>query len=72
MKNPDKVLALIEDVGILSKSSEPRRIYFCYKVCEGSREIVYKYNLKKRPFLGTTSMDPEIALISANMAHVCT
>jgi tRNA (guanine10-N2)-methyltransferase len=70
MKNPDKVLCLIEDVGI-RKGAEPRRIYFGDSVGEGNRDLVYKYNLKKRPFLGTTTMDPELALLSANMGKVC-
>eukprot|EP00026_Physarum_polycephalum_P008318 Phypoly_transcript_08400.p1 GENE.Phypoly_transcript_08400~~Phypoly_transcript_08400.p1 ORF type:complete len:501 (+),score=85.46 Phypoly_transcript_08400:219-1505(+) len=66
MKNPDKVLCLIEDVGI-RKGGEPRRVYFGDSVCEGNRDLIFKYNLKKRPFLGTTTMDPELSLISANM-----
>jgi len=67
MKNSDKVLCLIEDVGI-RKGAEPRQIYFGDVVCEGNRDVVYKFNLKQRPFLGTTTMDPELSLISANMA----
>lgn len=69
MKNPEKRLCIIEDVGILRKSTDnPRRVYFGEIVGEGSRDLIFKYNLKKRPFLGTTSMDPELSLISANMA----
>ena len=71
MKNPDKVLCLIEDVGIRKCDVDPKRIYFGDTVCEGNRDLIFRYNLKKRPFLGTTTMDPELSLISANMAKVC-
>lgn len=35
-----------------------------------SQEVMGKYTLKKRKFLGPTSMDAELSLIMANMAKV--
>lgn len=32
--------------------------------------MIDKFNLKKRKYLGTTSMDAELSLISANQARV--
>lgn len=34
------------------------------------REIIDKYRLRRRPYLGTTSMDPELSFIMANMVQV--
>lgn len=48
--------------------SELRETY--PQIAESARSMVDVYSLKKREFLGTTSMDAELALISANMAEV--
>lgn len=48
---------------------EPRRLYFARWIANGSRDVVDKYDLKKRKYISTTSMDAELSLISANMAH---
>ncbi|CAO3586508.1 unnamed protein product [Absidia cylindrospora] len=37
-------------------------------VASGSRDLVQKYNLKKRHYLGTTLMDAELSLVMANQA----
>lgn len=34
----------------------------------GARALCYKYDLKKRGYISTTSMDSELALVTANMA----
>ena len=46
----------------------PRCLYLGRKVCESSRHLIEKHDLKKRPYISTTSMDAELALISANLA----
>ncbi|CAN0492331.1 unnamed protein product, partial [Laminaria digitata] len=43
-------------------------VYFGRQVAEGNREAVTAFDLKKRPYLGPTSMDNELALVMANMA----
>lgn len=46
-----------------------KRVYFGILVAEGiGSKVVSKYDLKKRPYVGTTSMDAELSLISANQA----
>lgn len=42
-------------------------VYFGREVAEGNRELVAAFDLKKRPYLGPTSMDNELALVMANM-----
>lgn len=45
----------------------PTHVYFTQLVGETSRAVVDVYDLKKRPYIGTTSMDAELSLITANM-----
>lgn len=37
-------------------------------LASGNRALINKYNLKKREYLGTTSMDAELSLVMANQA----
>ncbi|SMQ46086.1 unnamed protein product [Zymoseptoria tritici ST99CH_3D7] len=66
MKNPDHQFTIFEDYGLNTKL--PHRLYFGRLVGESSRKVVAKYNLKKRKYIATTSMDAELSLITANMA----
>ena len=52
----------------LYKSASPRRLYLGRWVANGGREIIHKYDLKKRKYISTTSMDSELALITANLS----
>ncbi|CRG84866.1 NAD-dependent histone deacetylase SIR2 [Talaromyces islandicus] len=42
--------------------------FFGRLICQSSREMVGKYDLKKRKYIATTSMDAELSLVTANMA----
>ena len=46
------------------------RVYFCREVAQSARALVGKHELKKRRYLGPTSMDHELSLIMANVARV--
>lgn len=48
---------------------EPTQLYFGRWIAKGSREVAEYYDLKKRRYISTTSMDAELALITANMAQ---
>jgi tRNA (guanine10-N2)-methyltransferase len=70
LKHPEQVFWIVEDYGGPSSTRDtPQQIYFCRQVCESGRKAVDTYDLKKRRYLGPTSMDAELALIAANMAH---
>ena len=70
LKKPEQVFWIVEDYGGPSSTRDtPQQIYFCRQVCKSGRKAVDKYDLKKRRYLGPTSMDAELALIAANMAH---
>jgi tRNA G10 N-methylase Trm11 len=46
-----------------------RRVYFGKQVGTTSRHLMGDLSLKKRPYLGPTSLDPELALIMANLGR---
>jgi tRNA (guanine10-N2)-methyltransferase len=44
-------------------------VYIGRDLGEGRRDLVHKFSLKKRPFLGPTSTDAELAFLMANQAQ---
>ncbi|KIW12967.1 hypothetical protein PV08_08154 [Exophiala spinifera] len=49
-------------------NSSLRQIFLGRKIGESRRWLREKHDLKKRPYISTTSMDAELALLTANMA----
>lgn len=45
----------------------PDRFHFGRLLGRGARDMVSRFDLKKRPYISTTSMDSELALVTANM-----
>lgn len=73
MKNPDEVFTVLEDYEEThgkEPSEFPRQIWFGRYICDGSRRLMDDYDLKKRKYIGTTSFDAELALVSCNIALV--
>ncbi|KFY61008.1 hypothetical protein V496_05206 [Pseudogymnoascus sp. VKM F-4515 (FW-2607)] len=71
LKNPDMRFCVLEDWAFDAQahgSSTPQHLYLGRLVGTSQREIVGKYDLKKRKYISTTSMDAELALITANIA----
>ncbi|KFY22431.1 hypothetical protein V491_02810, partial [Pseudogymnoascus sp. VKM F-3775] len=71
LKNPDMRFCVLEDWAFDAQahgSSTPQHLYLGRLVGTSQREIVGKYDLKKRRYISTTSMDAELALITANIA----
>ncbi|GAD99370.1 RNA methylase family protein [Paecilomyces variotii No. 5] len=50
------------------RAGQLEKIYFGRWIASGSRDLVAKYDLKKRRYISTTSMDAELSLVTANMA----
>lgn len=46
---------------------EPQTVYLGRYLGDSERDIVTKYDLKKRKYISTTSMDSELALVTANI-----
>lgn len=71
MKNPDVVVCLFEEHAYRPRASDDVklvRLWMGRKVCDGPRELVDKFDLKKRAYIGTTSMESEVSLYMANQA----
>eukprot|EP00160_Parvularia_atlantis_P019763 Unigene7897_Nuclearia_a/m.24246 Unigene7897_Nuclearia_a/g.24246 ORF Unigene7897_Nuclearia_a/g.24246 Unigene7897_Nuclearia_a/m.24246 type:complete len:168 (-) Unigene7897_Nuclearia_a:756-1259(-) len=49
-------------------TAPPRRSLVTAKMCEGNRAAMDALALRRRPYLGTTAMDTELALLMANQA----
>lgn len=40
-------------------------------MAESGRSLINELSLKKRKFIGNTSMDPQLSLLMANLGKVC-
>ncbi|KAF4902238.1 tRNA (guanine(10)-N2)-methyltransferase [Colletotrichum viniferum] len=67
MKSPDIEFTLCEDWDLHGPA--PKRIYLARLLGTGARHLSLTYDLKKRGYISTTSMDSELALVTANLAH---
>ncbi|KAL8929878.1 MAG: hypothetical protein Q9208_001022 [Pyrenodesmia sp. 3 TL-2023] len=67
LKHPDQTFCIFEDCDWGVKT--PKRLYFGRLIAHSSRSIIGTYTLKKRKYLSTTSMDTELALVTANLTH---
>lgn len=67
MKNPDHQFIVFEEYDL--NGTEPKLLYLGRLVAESGRKAINKYNLKKRSYISTTSMDAELSLVTANLAH---
>lgn len=67
MKDPDLGFTIFEDWDL--HGAAPKRVYFARHVANGARHLSLAYDLKKRSYISTTSMDAELALVTANIAH---
>ncbi|KAJ3280091.1 hypothetical protein HK104_000910 [Borealophlyctis nickersoniae] len=73
LKDPDVTFVYFEDYGNHAEKGaptpeNPQRVFFGRLIASGNRKLVTKYDLKKREYLGITSMDAELSLVMANQA----
>ncbi|CUG89532.1 methyltransferase, putative [Bodo saltans] len=55
----------------VSISGELKRVYHAVSLFTGARShLMDFFSLKKRPYIGTTSMPPELTFLMSNFAHV--
>lgn len=66
MKTPEQTFRIFEEYDYGSKT--PKKIYFGRLVSGSQRQAVWEYSLKRRQYISTTSMDSELALLTANFA----
>ncbi|KAL6076172.1 tRNA (guanine(10)-N2)-methyltransferase [Balamuthia mandrillaris] len=71
LKNAQHSFWIMEELGHLpEEGSPPRMIYFGRQIALGARHLIEKFTLKKRGYLGTTSMSSEWSLLMANQGMV--
>lgn len=79
MKDPEFELSVFEEWLPLASASDGqtidsvagtslRRVFFGRKIGDSRRWLREKHDLKRRPYISTTSMDAELALLTVNMA----
>lgn len=72
LMKPEDIFAVIEEYSIhdFSKTKEPTRCWFGRLVAESlrSKNVIDKFNLKKRNYIGTTSFEAEMSLVACNIA----
>lgn len=74
LKNPEVVFTIIEEyfVSGQEKALAPNYLWFGREVQMSARSagVVEKYDLKCRKYIGTTSFDAELSLVSCNIGQV--
>ncbi|KAJ2947312.1 hypothetical protein O0L34_g17025 [Tuta absoluta] len=72
LNKPDVKLSYVEFYGSDPNNvpEQPYDLFFGKMVADGQRDLIQRYSLKKRQFIGNTSMDAQLAIIMANQAQV--
>ena len=65
MSHPDEEFVIFEDYDF--GSLEPKQLFVGRFVASSDRDAIVKYSLKTREYISTTSMDSELALVTANL-----
>lgn len=71
LTDPDEEFVLFEQwdfQAVTRNLPDPMKVHFGRFIANSQREIVRTFDLKKRGYISTTSMDSELALVTANMA----
>ncbi|KAI6244086.1 TRNA (guanine(10)-N2)-methyltransferase-like protein [Aphelenchoides fujianensis] len=68
LRNPDVEFSIVEQVD--AKTGEVQRSFFTRLVGHGQTELKSRYSLKERRYIGNSTMDPELALLQANLSGV--
>ncbi|KAG5519475.1 hypothetical protein PMAC_002102 [Pneumocystis sp. 'macacae'] len=66
MNNPEQIYAVLEEWQIDTQTL--LRVFLGRQLACSSRYLVGRFDLKKRRYIGNTSMDAELSLIAANQA----
>lgn len=73
MSKPDQIFTILEvweypDVKMGSLPTQPLSVHLGRFIGTSARDHVRKFDLKKRTYIATTSMEAELSLITANIA----
>ncbi|KAG7660515.1 uncharacterized protein J8A68_005934 [[Candida] subhashii] len=74
LKNPQEIYTVLEEYKVsgMEKADTPLNIWFGRQIQLSARmnNILDKYELKRRKYIGTTSFDAELSLVTCNVAQV--
>jgi len=72
LKTPDVEYSFLEFWGLDQNNlpPQPTSIFFGLSLGEGQRHLMTKHSIKTRKFIGNTTMDPQLALLMANLGLV--
>lgn len=66
MRDPEQTFRIFEDYEFRTKT--PKRVHLGRWIADSQRHAVWEYSLKRRQYISTTSMDSELALLTANLS----
>ncbi|GAA5992743.1 hypothetical protein JCM10908_006911 [Rhodotorula pacifica] len=64
----DKGKEKLIESGLIDEGENLRSVWLGRKICDTSRHLIDVFDLKKRAYIGTTSMESEASLLMANQA----
>ncbi|XP_077018943.1 tRNA (guanine(10)-N(2))-methyltransferase TRMT11 isoform X5 [Tamandua tetradactyla] len=72
LKKPQHIFSILEDYGLDPNCipENPNNIYFGRWIADGQRELIESYSVKRRHFIGNTSMDAGLSFIMSNHGKV--
>ncbi|XP_065844049.1 tRNA (guanine(10)-N2)-methyltransferase homolog [Oscarella lobularis] len=71
LRRPDHTFCLFLDYGTDSTTpAQPYRLFFGREISMSSRHLLDSYSIKKRRYIGNTSMDTTLSFLMANQAKV--
>ena len=65
MTSPEEEFVIFEDYDF--GAAEPKQLFFGRLIALSVRDAIVRYSLKTREYISTTSMDSELALVTANL-----
>lgn len=70
LRDAEQTFTVFVEFSAAEKPAPPvtRRVFFGRFIASSSRHVLEKYTLKKRSYINTTSMDAELALLTANIS----
>ncbi|EPB68909.1 hypothetical protein ANCCEY_12004 [Ancylostoma ceylanicum] len=71
LENPCNTFTILEEYTDAHKS-EPDQLVLCRLIGHGQYKLKSQYDIKKRRYIGNTTMDPELAFIQSNISSVKT
>lgn len=72
MKKPDVTFSIIEEYNVVDSKPEPlpKQMWFGRFITNSDRSAMDRLDLRRRKYIGTTTFDAELALLTCNIAQL--